>query len=104
MNIANVKRLSDSEVKKLKDLRNKIEHNIASDNDYADYKDLIVKGGMSEDEIFQRLKKYNLRSIDEYKNVRKRKSKSAEEEMLGTVLGLGLLVLMLWGISKSSSK
>ncbi len=97
-------KLDSNTEQRLIQLRNKIESNNANLDDYSEYETILTNTGkFSKDDILGRLKKYGFMDWKDYYSARQAKifsdkkviNKNTEGELLGSILGLGLGVILL---------
>lgn len=104
--MVNKNNIKEETVIELKYLSDKIDKNIARQEDYSRYHELLNIAGIDDATIKQKLSKFNIDNIEEF--YRKRKegqyNQTTEGGMLGVVLGLALVVLFLWSLNQNVKK
>ena len=81
----------------LEALTQKIEQNTASLEDYKRYETILTSGGLSHAYIFSYLNRAGFRTWEEF--ISARKKKTTEANTVGTLIGLGLGLLLLAALS-----
>jgi len=82
----------------LEGLTRKIEQNTANLEDYKRYETLLTSGGLSHSYIFSYLNRAGFRTWEEF--IAARQKKTSEANTVGTLIGLGLGILLLAVLSE----
>jgi len=87
-------------------LTRKIETNTATIEDYKRYEVLLLNGGLTHEYIFSYLNQAGFKNWEDFIKTRQKKQtdKDNEAALIGGLVGLGLGLLLLGILSKSSNK
>ena len=97
--------LSVEQYIQLKDLRQRIDVGSANIAEYKQFENLLNLVGITNDDIKEKLNKYNIESLTDFYtkreiNKRKKNNRDIEGVILGAILGLAIIVLFAWALDK----
>ncbi|OFX27797.1 MAG: hypothetical protein A2033_15855 [Bacteroidetes bacterium GWA2_31_9] len=100
--------MSQENIDRIKILAERIKFNEATKNEYNEYVDLLLKNGITQDEINNALRKGNLDNIIQLYEKRKKVSsiglKPINRYVIPAIVGFGLGLAMAYGLMSLANK